>query len=489
MNSRHSIIVPVVGYAIANILMAFLGWSLYDPLHLIEPSPLLDGIQLFQQLLFACSFIAFATLRFHRRSLSLFALSALGASLLVLGYAAFLFATAHETLNMGCLILSSACLSISRSMMLAIWIALIALTVPDRACAAIAGGWVLGGVVLTANAQLNLGDMKTQLVLPLLIAAEAALTLFCAHRVAYRDSLRLQAPTLQTEETCPPHEEERKALMDVFRDTWMLVVFMAGLNFVCTNLFFLLSPVSLEFNLDVDFIQSLGKLIVAIALAFLWPRLIALRTCQKVLQGLYLIVITCSLFLPLFGRLAFLTVGIAATSATAAATIILSMLCVKESLAKNLDPTVVFPACMGVFYFGMWLGYLTGTVSYQQSDYELSLFYFGVACVSIYLLSIALFIFSLLTSRVNERRLLADQSIRVETEIDHVARRCDELSDAYDLSPREREVFALIAQGRDAYYISKKLFISENTVRTHVKNIYRKAGISKRQELFELVND
>lgn len=54
------------------------------------------------------------------------------------------------------------------------------------------------------------------------------------------------------------------------------------------------------------------------------------------------------------------------------------------------------------------------------------------------------------------------------------------------LSQREREVAELVLHGNTVPAISRKLFISENTVRGHTKNIYRKLGIHSKQELIDL---
>ncbi len=50
------------------------------------------------------------------------------------------------------------------------------------------------------------------------------------------------------------------------------------------------------------------------------------------------------------------------------------------------------------------------------------------------------------------------------------------------LSPREREVLQLMAQGNSNRDISSKLFISLNTVKTHTSAIYGKLGVSNRAE-------
>ncbi|MER5485570.1 response regulator transcription factor [Streptomyces sp. NPDC002812] len=49
-----------------------------------------------------------------------------------------------------------------------------------------------------------------------------------------------------------------------------------------------------------------------------------------------------------------------------------------------------------------------------------------------------------------------------------------------DLTPREREVLALIGQGLPNRGIAERLFISEATVKTHINNLFAKAGIRDR---------
>lgn len=50
------------------------------------------------------------------------------------------------------------------------------------------------------------------------------------------------------------------------------------------------------------------------------------------------------------------------------------------------------------------------------------------------------------------------------------------------LSPREAEVLSLIAAGRSNKEIAGELFVSEATVKTHVKNIFGKAGLRDRAQ-------
>ena len=55
------------------------------------------------------------------------------------------------------------------------------------------------------------------------------------------------------------------------------------------------------------------------------------------------------------------------------------------------------------------------------------------------------------------------------------------------LSAREREVVDLLLKGNTLAAISRKLFISENTTRGHMKRIYRKFDVHSRQELIDLI--
>lgn len=52
-----------------------------------------------------------------------------------------------------------------------------------------------------------------------------------------------------------------------------------------------------------------------------------------------------------------------------------------------------------------------------------------------------------------------------------------------ELTEREQEIVALIAEGMSNQQIGLRLFISENTVKKHVKSVYHKLGVSSRHQL------
>lgn len=71
--------------------------------------------------------------------------------------------------------------------------------------------------------------------------------------------------------------------------------------------------------------------------------------------------------------------------------------------------------------------------------------------------------------------------------IDRLSKQCRHVADEYGLSTREAEVMELLGRGRTGPAIADELFISENTVRTHIKRIYAKVGVSKKQELLAVL--
>ncbi|GAB3651942.1 hypothetical protein GCM10027591_09190 [Zhihengliuella somnathii] len=55
-----------------------------------------------------------------------------------------------------------------------------------------------------------------------------------------------------------------------------------------------------------------------------------------------------------------------------------------------------------------------------------------------------------------------------------------EVADDWGLAPREREVLQLVVRGKKNRQIAQELFISENTVKFHLSQIYRKLGVGTR---------
>ena len=64
---------------------------------------------------------------------------------------------------------------------------------------------------------------------------------------------------------------------------------------------------------------------------------------------------------------------------------------------------------------------------------------------------------------------------------------CRRLAEHGGLTSREGEVLVLLARGHNSRHIQDALTLSYNTVKTHVKRIYRKLDVHSQQELIDLV--
>ena len=64
---------------------------------------------------------------------------------------------------------------------------------------------------------------------------------------------------------------------------------------------------------------------------------------------------------------------------------------------------------------------------------------------------------------------------------------CDLIAVEEFFTPREKDVFLLLAQGHNRLAVSQRLVVSENTVKTHMSNIYQKLGVHAQQELIDVV--
>lgn len=60
------------------------------------------------------------------------------------------------------------------------------------------------------------------------------------------------------------------------------------------------------------------------------------------------------------------------------------------------------------------------------------------------------------------------------------------LAITYGLSSREADVLELLLKGRSLPYIAEELEISQNTAKSHVRNLYNKLAVHTRQELLDL---
>lgn len=70
---------------------------------------------------------------------------------------------------------------------------------------------------------------------------------------------------------------------------------------------------------------------------------------------------------------------------------------------------------------------------------------------------------------------------------DAIERQVRTLADRYGLTPREAQILGLVLTGFDTPAMAERMGVSENTVRTHKKNLYRKLDVHSKQDIVAML--
>ena len=184
----------------------------------------------------------------------------------------------------------------------------------------------------------------------------------------------------------------------------------------------------------------------------------------------------------------------------------------QEAQARGQDPVAVYALLSGVAYVLLGLGTTASLLIRTISGEGLSVYALAVV-VCIYALSIPLVIQArrrnapqaALKGRSSESSaggaaaqvagqqpaaggVQATAQAQPLDMLDIAARDAHGLAARFGLSPREEEILALTFVGKDSPTIAAELGLSDNTVRTHRKNIYRKLDVHSKQEALALLD-
>ena len=88
----------------------------------------------------------------------------------------------------------------------------------------------------------------------------------------------------------------------------------------------------------------------------------------------------------------------------------------------------------------------------------------------------------------DENLLVQDSASPVERMESAIATWAEGAATTYELTQRETEILPLVVRGLDTPTIAQALGVSDNTVRTHKKSLYRKLDVHSKQELLELMH-
>jgi len=199
--------------------------------------------------------------------------------------------------------------------------------------------------------------------------------------------------------------------------------------------------------------------------------MVAMRGFQAtigLLGGSFVVGVTLAMRI---GDVHWLLVSYAATATAATVVIVACLIALTLGSRPELDPgRQRATRYLGALFLSGWLAYVAGTSVPEPV---------GPA------LSSAALLWLNIVPLVWLRSGLA--LLQVEQQLPTYASALDAIAAKHRVTAREREVVELIIQGKSNKEVQALLFISSNTVKNHIYNIYRKLGVKSRTQLMSLV--
>lgn len=123
-----------------------------------------------------------------------------------------------------------------------------------------------------------------------------------------------------------------------------------------------------------------------------------------------------------------------------------------------------------------------------EINYEKKIRYLLLTCL-IGTIAFLIVVIKLYYSNKEKNRFIQRENTRMRIELENLMKESNDKGDKllqienYNLTERQTDIINLVKQGKTNKEIGEKLFISENTVKYHLKTIYKVLGIENRLEL------
>lgn len=229
----------------------------------------------------------------------------------------------------------------------------------------------------------------------------------------------------------------------------------------------------------VNILSLVGLVVVSVAvIAIMRFRPFRPIHVDRLYAPLALVVAACLIPVPFLGseyRTAFIVI---ISCAYLPAVTLFKATCAYLSSKHDAHPYIVFGIGYGVTFGTIAIGTLVGHLPRSSGDGNGLMYLIAIVLVAVYLLSIPLAL---------ARRKQSGASVIVPMDENELSLRCNRLARRFAITPSEFAVMKLLARNMSYASVAKELQLSENTVRTHGKAIYRKLEIHSKQDLVDLV--
>lgn len=224
-----------------------------------------------------------------------------------------------------------------------------------------------------------------------------------------------------------------------------------------------------------------ANLLSAFILGIIWFILHKSTSVVGAYVVLFPLLVTALLLLPFVGDAFQIVITFIGSFSFTLFSIVMMMWCITAARQWQMSLTEVYALFGSITYGSRLVGQWPASVISSSSLSQETQIFASVA-ILLYGCSLVMFV---LARRGGPR---GGEAPTVASGVDVLREACQQLSQEYGLSARQREVLDLLVHGYDVPSTAKKLFISENTVRTHMKKIYVLMDVHSKQEIIDAVN-
>ncbi len=154
-----------------------------------------------------------------------------------------------------------------------------------------------------------------------------------------------------------------------------------------------------------------------------------------------------------------------------------------EMLDYTENPSKIIGIGLSANVLGVLIGGMIGSAIYNTGNSKLN-----SSVLALVILFVILLILPILHNQLS--RLLKNHSYLTSVqEREKDVNVCERYKISNELTGRENEIVRLLLNGRTYKMIAEELYLSENTVKTHIKNIYSKLHIKSKSELIKMLSD
>lgn len=327
-------------------------------------------------------------------------------------------------------------------------------------------------------ASLFVSSLGYVFVLYAAVAFSAAALFFSAYALSLTaNSRQVRLTRHASSERLEP--EKPTDMLPLVKENASTLLCIAALNYVLTSSRMSLADAGTE---AINIICALAICLSA-ALLFFFSFVKNRRVEMQLLyQVAFPFIALAFLLLPFMGNVLKGLYMLLATTLGTMGTTVLIYIALQAKERCGMPAVTVYGLFSGFVHIVLFLGLISGFDA-AGADGSSIVRYSVSALVLVYLF-LLIFILSYKRSRASKKDAAV---IFLGSEHDFSAA-CSRVSTKFDLTRREAEIMESMAKGDSASSMATAFGISESTVRTHMKNLYKKLGVHTKAELVSLIS-